>query len=392
MILINHPSLNNIASRYSEELYAKFEYRKKMIEKVLENLESDGELNFQPYSANECLPAFKAIINIKKLNAPPVTAQTTVILDDYINQVRLRNTVAGMDSIPLAPIKKRLASIFRYDLKSLFFCDISEIKQRNAEFKRIVNREKINKDLSDFFFDYTKYYRVINEYIGMALGIICCPYCNRNYITYISSEQDERIIGPTYDHFFNKKEYIYASLCFFNLIPSCTICNSNLKHQINFDLATHLYPYKDEFGENAYFDFDFSLAGHGKESKIVFKPVIRIKAGISSEDELKLEGRKIDPDREVSGNIKVFKLREIYESHHDTVEEVHNKFYENDQYYIASIKENLSLLGSAEGEFYRFHFNNYFDSSDFHRRPLAKLTRDIYNKLKKIQDTGLSSI
>jgi len=388
MILITHPNLNNIAINYSKELYAKLEYRKGMIEKVLENIAGGLPHNFSPYTVTECLAALKASIDVSNLPQPPTGSSITDVLNHYIDQIRKANAGPVPAITDATLVTQRLQSIFGYNLQDFFSADISTIKSHNEVLNQRTQQAGLAQSMKDFFFEYTLYYEIINKHIGNELGIICCPYCNRNYITYILSEKNKRLIGPTYDHFFSKKDYGFASLCFFNLIPSCTICNSNLKHEIDFDLTTHLYPYRDEFGENACFDFNFSLAGVGQDSKIIFKPYIRLKDGISGEDKLKLAGIDDVSGKDKSGSIKVFRLSEIYESHHDTVEEVHEKFYVNSKHYVGSIEENLKLLGSGEKEFYRFHFNNYFDSSDFHKRPLAKLTRDIYNKLKKNQDTG----
>jgi hypothetical protein len=392
MILITHANLKALSGSYSNEIYSKFLDRKKIIEKVLDNLECADECSFKGYNIKECLSAFKVIVSIKNLDKPEPRLKTDEILHHYINQIRQRNTDSDKGQINIDIIRARLEAIFSFDLKSLFSADIDQLKSYNDEFSKIVQSEKINKELQDFFFDYTKYYAILNKYIGSELGIICCPYCNRNYISYVFSAKNKRIIGPTYDHFFNKKDYYFISLSFFNLIPSCTVCNSNLKHQINFDLKTHLYPYKDEFGTNAVFDFDLSLLESGEEDKIIFKPFIRIKEGISDENKLKLTGMEKDSGKEVSGNIKVFKLQEIYATHYDTVEEVHEKFDANNKFYIASIKDNLKRMGTGEEEFYRYHFNNYFDSRDFHKRPLAKLSRDIYDKMKMLQDIGATTL
>lgn len=163
------------------------------------------------------------------------------------------------------------------------------------------------------------------------------------------------------------------------------MCNSNLKGQTDFDLETNLYPYEDEFGDQVRFDFNLNLVKRGKNVEICFEPEIRIAPDASPAIKKKLNGYSTRSGEAKPGSLKVFQLEEIYKSHHDTVEEIHTKFAVNSPYYIDSIKGILDLLNVSEKEFYRYHFHNYYANEDFHRRPLAKLTRDIYDKMKLLQ-------
>ena len=47
-----------------------------------------------------------------------------------------------------------------------------------------------------------------------------CPYCNRNYV-YV----DNRIKACDFDHIYPKSKYPILAASFFNLVPSCPICN-----------------------------------------------------------------------------------------------------------------------------------------------------------------------
>ena len=84
----------------------------------------------------------------------------------------------------------------------------------------------------------------------------------------------------------------------------------------------------------------------------------------------------------------MFRLPEIYATHNDIVEEIHEKFDENSTHYLSSIQPYLKGLKTGEEEFYRFHFGNYFSIKDFNKRPLSKLTKDIYTKMKKIYEAN----
>lgn len=251
----------------------------------------------------------------------------------------------------------------------------------NSGFKK----NAFSKNLTEFLFNYNDYRTVLDNYLAKPLGVNVCPYCNRNFISFLPQDGDEtsdkKVIGPTYDHFFHKNEYKFLSLSFYNLVPSCYVCNSNLKGTKKFHHQRNINPFVEGFDNDAYFDFE--LSPDETNSKINFTPILNEKIGIDIDRRTRIFGNNSNDD---SGNVRVFKIKEIYAMHYDTVEEIYMNFDKNNRYYSASIKDELEKIGSNEAEFYRFHFKNYFDEKDFNKRPLAKLSKDIYNKMKEIND------
>lgn len=81
------------------------------------------------------------------------------------------------------------------------------------------------------------------------------------------------------------------------------------------------------------------------------------------------------------GNIPLFQLQEIYRSHLDVVGELVVKCDKLASSYAESLTSLFNQLKTNQAEFYRFHFGNYLDESDFHRRPLAKMTRDVVKQV-----------
>jgi hypothetical protein len=250
--------------------------------------------------------------------------------------------------------------------------------------KKIKNN-KFKIKLINFLFNYNNYRNILDNYIAKPLDLAVCPYCNRNFISYIPHGGDEttekKRIGPTYDHFFHKSEYKFLSLSFYNLVPSCNVCNSNLKLSIDFHHKKHINPYDEGFGNDAIFDFDLATDTNTKE--LNFVPYLKPKESILNERKIKIFGDGLNNH---SGNIRVFKLQEIYAFHHDTVEDIYMNFDKNNRFYSLTLKKELENLGTNEAEFYRFHFKNYFNEKDFSKRPLAKLTKDIYLKMKAVND------
>lgn len=49
------------------------------------------------------------------------------------------------------------------------------------------------------------------------------------YTKTVFDEEGEKITRPTFDHWFAKDDHPLLALSFYNLIPSCNICNSSVK-------------------------------------------------------------------------------------------------------------------------------------------------------------------
>ena len=213
--------------------------------------------------------------------------------------------------------------------------------------------------------------------LAAVLGISTCPYCNRNFISTIIGKNKELIIRPAFDHFFSKSVYPLLALSFFNLIPSCDACNSHLKHTIEFSSTEHVNPYKEGFGDSATFDYlQISFYPDRKDPRN-YRITMHNNCGIDKLKQMRVFGDGKDLKL---GNVEVFKLRDVYQAHTDVIGELIVKADKDGPYHATSLFKSLPQFKSNKKEFYRFYFANYFDESDFNRRPLAKLTRDFVNK------------
>jgi hypothetical protein len=209
------------------------------------------------------------------------------------------------------------------------------------------------------------------------LKVNVCPYCNRVYTNTIIGKGRKQIIRPTLDHYFLQSQYPLLGLSFYNLIPACHYCNSNLKGAIPFSLDLHMHPYIEGFGQDATFDYSQIAYYPDKSDQRNYEVVLKGNIHRSHEKHHKIFGDGIDPN---TGNANVFKLIEIYQGHADVVGELIAKSDKNSPYYAANIVKMLASLGATKREFYRFYFANYLLEKDFNKRPLAKLTKDIVAK------------
>jgi hypothetical protein len=81
-----------------------------------------------------------------------------------------------------------------------------------------------------------------------------CPYCQQAFAFTLQRAVGSVGFRPTLDHFYSQSTYPFLGLSLFNLVPSCSTCNSSLKRNANFYETPHLHPFEDE--ETIGFDFD----------------------------------------------------------------------------------------------------------------------------------------
>ena len=95
-------------------------------------------------------------------------------------------------------------------------------------------------------FNYSHYRETVLVDVARKLNVKTCPYCNMQYTLYANemvSGKKAKTDGLTrfqFDHFFDKLHYPMLSMSFYNLIPSCSICNQG-KSAKALSLSYHPY-------------------------------------------------------------------------------------------------------------------------------------------------------
>jgi hypothetical protein len=188
------------------------------------------------------------------------------------------------------------------------------------------------------------------------LDIRVCPYCNRSYTFTIN--KNNKKIRPEFDHFYPKDTYPFLALSFYNLIPSCPICNHTKKTS---EISIH--PYIEGFDENCKFKIN------------------DIEECLLNDDysNWRVSFDKIN-DR-FDKNINVFALKELYNEHKDFVSEIVFKAraYNTDVY--KSIIETFKEQGLTEKEMKLLIFGTYIEKNEIGLRPLSKLAKDIIEQI-----------
>ena len=81
-------------------------------------------------------------------------------------------------------------------------------------------------------------------------------------------------------------------------------------------------------------------------------------------------------------NVKAFALDSLYNEHKDYVEEIVFKAKAYNEDYYKELIDTFTKLELSKNEMNLMIFGNYVDSSEYHKRPLSKLSTDILKQLK----------
>jgi hypothetical protein len=246
-------------------------------------------------------------------------------------------------------------------IKKLLKADVENLKKTITEFEtKFPNLKDTSNNLNRIFYNIfiSNIYENNKRFDGLkfvqSIGLNTCPYCNR---AYIYSIKKNGIIRPEIDHFYPKAFYPYLGLSFYNLIPSCSICNGTTakgNKDSNKDNLKNPYEVKED-------DFKFKL-------------------DITSPSKF-----DITLDKKIDSNNDYFKLEEFYKYHDDIAHELYIKFkQENTKEHFNSLKKSLSGIGFDEDEIHRFLTCGYLKDEDLHKRPLSKLIKDLSEELNLI--------
>ena len=271
-------------------------------------------------------------------------------------------------------------------LETLILCSPDDALQTESDFLvNIALPNPLTKELKDFLngiIDYSLFDNFAYD-ISNKLNVNTCPYCNRNYINTVIDKKGKHIIRPTFDHFFPQSKHPFLALSFYNLVPSCYYCNSSTKNAATISIDTHIHPYKEGFDRDATFLVLVSNLKPNKSDPENYTLLFAVNMNpLALNDRYrKIFGGLRGTENPDEGNINLFKLKDIYQSHLDIVGELVVKCDKLSSSYANSLHTLFSSLGTNKEEFYQYYFGNYLNEKNFHRRPMAKLSKDVVSQI-----------
>lgn len=207
---------------------------------------------------------------------------------------------------------------------------------------------------------------------AFRLNMPTCPYCNEHFTFTIKNKKSKT--RPQFDHFISKSDHPYFALSFYNLIPSCSVCNSSLKGKKPFAYSTHIHPFMDSV-----------------EGLISFQTEIDSVDFLVDKKDFEISIRKnpvADPG-DVARAMKsadAFAILDRYQFHKEYAGEIITKSYIYNNSAIKELFEEYEVRGvklfSSETEIIELLLGTYIHEDRLHKRLLTKLTKDISNEFK----------
>lgn len=139
--------------------------------------------------------------------------------------------------------------LIKSEILRILISDDLYSKSKNGSIKQT----KFGKLLSDNIFGYSKFRSstyCVNLYKELGFEDLTCPYCNSSEIEIIPNPKKNKLeLYADLDHFYPKSQNPFFAVSFFNLIPSCTYCNSKLKRDLEFSITTNIHPFYESFDD-----------------------------------------------------------------------------------------------------------------------------------------------
>lgn len=271
-----------------------------------------------------------------------------VFLQNYLASINVNKIKAKLSDAKYKKITNRLNLLIKADLNTIKkYLNISnyysndELKEIEEAFNYSAHRKKLK------FMEHFK-----------KLNIKSCPFCNNNYVYFYKEGAKEFNTLATLEHYYPKAKYPHLSLSFYNLIPSCSTCNSKFKGSDEIHVGNILHPYFEDFNEKAQFSVSIG--------KRVVKKNFELEINLKSNDE------------RCKKSIDRFQLDKIYKQHNDIAKEIWNKAQIYNESRIEELyKSFYKNLGYSKEDVKNMVFCNYLHKDDIHKRNHSKLTQDI---------------
>ena len=250
-----------------------------------------------------------------------------------------------------------------YNLKKLILAKPHELRALKNSFIGNMEDYQLFKTYYNYLNDYTKpkfFIDTKNEQIPYNayklvkdLNISTCPYCNRNTVYNLQTSNGRT---SEIDHFYPKGKYPYLAISFYNLIPSCKVCN-----KLKMEDEIEINPYEKSFNET----FEFIV-----ENAKFYHSIDGFKIELKSDDS------------EVQQQIDTFRLNDLYQNHKDIVLELiqKNAIY-NESYLDELLTQYEGTLFKNREDLQRLISGGYVSDDEIGKRPLSKLIKDISQEL-----------
>ena len=179
----------------------------------------------------------------------------------------------------------------------------------------------------------------------------------------------------TLDHFIGKSDFPYLSLSLYNLIPSCSPCNTKFKHSKEFKIKSskdsNFSPTSQNFSVGTDIDFKMFFDVNEENSTLNFNK-------IKSKNDFKVKMQNNTSKEEIDEFIKIFKLQGRYNFHKDVSFKLLKK---RKAYSDSQIKEIAGITKRDILDVKKDIFGSVIFNEDENNEPFAKYKKDVAKQL-----------
>lgn len=241
---------------------------------------------------------------------------------------------------------------------------ISEVDQHFPNLLFAKGKQTVFGQNIEQVFAYTKFrYSERAKKFAQKLNIKTCLYCNTQSTLIIEKQKKVKLLFQ-FDHFYAKKKYPFLSVSMYNLIPCCGSCNIS-KSMSDFKCSDSFHPYEKDI--NTAFKFEIDNAD-------IVKFILNRETSSSIKINIDIK------DQRVQKHVDTFHFDKIVNEHVDVIEELFLKAYHYNETKRQELINEFNGLIDTE-TIMRFILGNYYLDKDLHRRPLAKLVKDVAKQI-----------
>lgn len=210
---------------------------------------------------------------------------------------------------------------------------------------------------------YEKARQILGE-IHQQMGLKTCVYCN---VTPTLSNNGD--VFYQMDHYMPQSLYPFLGTCFYNLQPSCGVCNGNKSTQ----------------------DCDFGLYVNSEQHKELspfrFLPKVRNLEGPYPKcEDILFRGKDTNITLESKAHEKMFHIHNLYAGYRDKVSVLYSDAYKMTPSMIDANAACFGLPATKKDVLAYMSGHMSLDEKDIHKEPLTKLKQDT---IKQMQEGGI---
>ena len=196
--------------------------------------------------------------------------------------------------------------------------------------------------------------RVILGEIHQQMGLKTCVYCNT-----IPTMSNKGEVFYQMDHYLPQSLYPFLGTCFYNLQPSCDVCNG---HKLTQDCDFGLYVNSEQ---------------HKELSPFRFVPKVKNLDGPYPEcEDIQFRGKGANVTKESQAHEEMFDINNLYAGYKDKVSKLYAKGYKLNDSVVKFMSAAFGLKPSPSDILAYLSDEISLKENDIHKEPLMKLKQD----------------